>query len=75
MLKNVLPKILFVAAIVAIIAAGNYFFDEQPHAAVVKTKPAVEEPAADEPAADEPAADEPADAPAEEVDLAEENYE
>lgn len=65
MLKNVLPKILFVAAIVAIIAAGNYFFDEQPHAAVVKTKPAVEEPAADEPA----------DAPAEEVDLAEENYE
>ncbi len=69
MLKNVLPKILFVAAIVAIIAAGNYFFEEEPHAAVVKTKPAVEEPAADEPAADEPAG------PAEEVDLAEENYE
>lgn len=30
MLKNVLPKVLFVAGIVAIIAAGNYYFPEAP---------------------------------------------
>lgn len=72
MLKNVLPKILFVAAIVGIIAAGNYFFEEEPHAAVIKTKPATVE---EEPAADEPAVDEPADEPAEEeVDSTEESY-
>lgn len=30
MLKNVLPKVLFVAGIVGIIAVGNYFFKEVP---------------------------------------------
>lgn len=40
MLKNVLPKVLFVAGIVAIIAAGNYYFPEAP--GVVQAKEAKE---------------------------------
>lgn len=42
MLKNVLPKVLFVAGIVAIIAAGNYYFPEAPGS--VQAKEAQQEP-------------------------------
>lgn len=52
MLKSVMPKLLFVLAIVGIIAAGNYFFPEEPSAATRVTKPQVEE-TAEEPAEEE----------------------
>ena len=49
MLKSVLPKVLFVAAIVGIIAAGNYFFKEDPVTVAVKAPAESQEPS-DEPA-------------------------
>jgi hypothetical protein len=58
MLKSVLPKVLFVLAIVGIIAAGNYFFKEDP-ATVVAAAP-VEQPAEAETEPQEPS-DEPAE--------------
>ena len=42
MLKNVFPKVLFVAGIVGIIFLGNYFFKEAPSTPVVKSAPAEE---------------------------------
>jgi len=54
MLKSVLPKVLFVAAIVGIIAAGNYFFKEDPATVVAAAKPATAEAEPQEPS-DEPA--------------------
>ncbi len=50
MLKSVLPKVLFVAAIVGIIAAGNYFFKEDPVTVAVKAAPAESQEPSDEPA-------------------------
>jgi hypothetical protein len=43
MIKDVLPKVLFIVAIVGIIAAGNYFFKEEPSTASVATSAPAEE--------------------------------
>lgn len=48
MLKNVLPKVLFVAAIVGIIAAGNYFFKEEATTTPVATAQAEPQEQSDE---------------------------
>lgn len=40
MLKSVLLKVLYIAAILAVISAGNYFFDEELQDSTSVTAPA-----------------------------------
>lgn len=43
MLKNVLPKVLFVAGIVGTIVLGNYFFKEAPKPTLVENTAPLEQ--------------------------------
>jgi hypothetical protein len=61
MLKSIFPKVLFVAAILMVITAGNYLFEEEPQDNTSVAASATNNQGEAKPADEEPADDEPAD--------------